>query len=78
MRNRSRDGSRENSSSAGRADAEDSEVIERASDLYSEWRNGEEEIAELEALISSEGKGRRIVLDLKELILVVREATNPS
>jgi hypothetical protein len=35
---------------------------------------GEEEIAELEALISSEGKACRIVLDLKEVILVAREA----
>ena len=34
----------------------------------------EEQIAELEALISSEAKGRRIVLDLKEVTLVAREA----
>jgi hypothetical protein len=33
-----------------------------------------EQIAELEALISSEAKGRTIVLDLKNLILVGREA----
>jgi hypothetical protein len=34
----------------------------------------EEQIAELEALINSEAKGRRIVLDLKEVTLVAREA----
>jgi anti-anti-sigma regulatory factor len=33
-----------------------------------------EQIAELEALISSEAKGRTIVLDLKNLTLVGREA----
>ena len=34
----------------------------------------EEQIAGLEALIHSEAKGRRIVLDLKEVTLVAREA----
>jgi anti-anti-sigma regulatory factor len=34
----------------------------------------EEEIAELEALIRSEAKGRTIVLDLKNLTLVGRDA----
>ncbi len=34
----------------------------------------EEDIAELEALIRSEGKGRRIVLDLKNLTLVGQAA----
>jgi len=34
----------------------------------------EEDIAELEAAISSEAKGRRIVLDLKNLTLVGRDA----
>ena len=34
----------------------------------------EEDIAELEALIRSEAKGRRIVLDLKNLTLVGRDA----
>jgi anti-anti-sigma regulatory factor len=33
-----------------------------------------EEIAELDALIESEGKGRTIVLDLKNLTLVGRDA----
>jgi anti-anti-sigma regulatory factor len=33
-----------------------------------------EEIAELEALIRAEGKGRTIVLDLKNLTLVGRDA----
>jgi hypothetical protein len=33
-----------------------------------------EDIAELEALIRSEAKGRTIVLDLKDLILVGRDA----
>ena len=36
----------------------------------------EQQIAELEALISSDAKGRRIVLDLKEVTLVAREAIN--
>jgi hypothetical protein len=35
---------------------------------------GEEQIAELEALIGSEAKGRTIVLDLKNLTLVGRDA----
>ena len=35
---------------------------------------GEEDIAELEALIRSEAKGRRIVLDLKNLTLVGQDA----
>jgi hypothetical protein len=35
---------------------------------------GEEEIVELDALIRSEGKECRIVLDLKEVTLVAREA----
>jgi hypothetical protein len=34
----------------------------------------EEDIAELEALIRSEAKGRRIVLDLKNLTLVGQDA----
>jgi anti-anti-sigma regulatory factor len=34
----------------------------------------EEQIAELETLIRSEAKGRHIVLDLKDLTLVGREA----
>jgi hypothetical protein len=34
----------------------------------------EEQLAELEALIRSEAKGRRIVFDLKEVTLVAREA----
>jgi len=34
----------------------------------------EEQTAELEALIKSEAKGRRIVLDLKDLTLVSRDA----
>lgn len=33
----------------------------------------EEQTAELEALIKSEAKGRRIVLDLKDLTLVCRD-----
>ena len=35
---------------------------------------GEEDIAELEALVRSEAKGRRIVLDLKNLTLVGPDA----
>ena len=35
---------------------------------------GEEDIAELEALIRSEAKGRHIVLDLKNLTLVGQDA----
>jgi anti-anti-sigma regulatory factor len=35
-----------------------------------------EEIAELEALLRSETKGRTIVLDLKDLTLVGRDAIN--
>jgi anti-anti-sigma regulatory factor len=35
-----------------------------------------ENIAELEALISSEANGRRIVLDLKDLTLVNRDAVS--
>ena len=34
----------------------------------------EEDIAELEALVISEAKGRRIVLDLKDLTLVGQDA----
>jgi anti-anti-sigma regulatory factor len=33
-----------------------------------------ENVAELKALVESEGKGRRIVLDLKDLTLVDRDA----
>jgi hypothetical protein len=46
-----------------RVNADNSEVIKRAN-LYSERR----------AFISSEAKGRRMVLDLKEVFLVAREA----
>jgi anti-anti-sigma regulatory factor len=35
---------------------------------------GEQEIAELEALVRSDEKGSRIVLDLKDVTLVGREA----
>jgi anti-anti-sigma regulatory factor len=35
-----------------------------------------ENVAELEALFGSEAKGRRIVLDLKDLTLVERDAVN--
>jgi hypothetical protein len=34
----------------------------------------EEQLVELEAVIRSEAKGRRVVLDLKEVTLVAREA----
>lgn len=37
-------------------------------------RMDEEQMAELEALIKSEAKGHRIVLDLKDLTLVGRDA----
>jgi anti-anti-sigma regulatory factor len=37
-------------------------------------RMDEEDIAELETLISSESDGRRIVLDLKDLTLIGRDA----
>jgi hypothetical protein len=36
----------------------------------------EEDIAELEALIRSEAKGRRIVLDLKDITLANQDAVN--
>jgi len=54
--------------------AEDSKILERASDLYAERPIEEEDIAELEALIRSEAKGRRMVLDLKNLTLVGQDA----
>ena len=54
--------------------AEDPKILERASDLYAERPIEEEDIAELEALIRSEAKGRRIVLDLKNLTLVGQDA----
>ena len=50
--------------------AEDPKILERA---YAE-RPNREDIAELEALIGSEAKGRRIVLDLKNLTLVGQDA----
>jgi anti-anti-sigma regulatory factor len=37
-------------------------------------RMDEEDIAELETLIRSEGVGRRIVLDLKDLTIIGRDA----
>jgi hypothetical protein len=39
-------------------------------------RMAQDDIAELEALISSEGKDRPIVLDLKDVTLVGRDAIN--
>ena len=55
--------------------AEDSKILERASDLYRlSGQIEEEEIAELEALIRSEAKGRRMVLDLKNVTLVGQDA----
>jgi anti-anti-sigma regulatory factor len=37
-------------------------------------RMNEENVVELEAMFRSEGKGRRVVLDLKDLTLVDRDA----
>jgi anti-anti-sigma regulatory factor len=37
-------------------------------------RMGTENIAELKEILGSEGKGRRMILDLKDLTLVDREA----
>ena len=51
--------------------AEDPKILERASDLYAE-RPIEEDIAELEALIRSEAKRRRMVFSSE------REAVSPS
>ncbi len=50
--------------------AEDPKILERASDLYAE-RPIEEDIAELEALIRSEAKRRRMVFSSE------REAVSP-
>ena len=51
--------------------AEDPKILERASDLYAE-RPNREDIAELEALIRSEAKRRRMVFSSE------REAVSPS
>ena len=51
--------------------AEDPKILERASDLYAE-RPNREDIAELEALIRSEAKRRRMVFSSE------REAVFPS
>ena len=58
--------------------AEDPKILERASDLYAERPIEEEDIAELEALVRSETKGRRMVLDLKNLTLVGQDANRLS
>ena len=52
--------------------AEDPKILERASDLYAERPIEEEDIAELEALIRSEAKRRRMVFSSE------REAVSPS
>ena len=52
--------------------AEDPKILERASDLYAERPIEEEDIAELEALIRSEAKRRRMVFSFE------REAVSPS
>src|SRR6266404_1274374 len=52
--------------------AEDPKILERASDLYAERPIGEEDIAELEALIRSEAKRSRMVFSSE------REAVSPS
>ena len=52
--------------------AEDPKILERASDLYAERPIEEEDIAELEALIRSEPKRRRMVFSSE------REAVSPS
>ena len=52
--------------------AEDSKILERASDLYAERPIEEEDIAELETLIRSETKQRRMVFSSG------REALSPS
>ena len=52
--------------------AEDPRILERASDLYAERPIEEEDIAELEALIRSEAKRRRMVFSFE------REAVSPS
>jgi hypothetical protein len=57
-----------------RADAKDSKIFDWARGLTLSGRMNEEHIAELEALIKSEAKGRRIALELKDLTLVGRDA----
>ena len=47
--------------------AEDSKILERQVTYMLSGQIGEEDIAELEALMRSEAKGRRIVLDLENL-----------
>jgi hypothetical protein len=59
-----------------RADAEDSENIERQVVFALSGRIDEEHLAELETLIKSETGGRRIALDLKDLTLAGQEALN--
>jgi len=56
-----------------RADVKDSKVIERRGDLDAGRMNAEE-VAEMEALLRSEAVNREVVLDLKDLTLVDRDA----
>jgi len=57
-----------------RIDAENSEIVERASGPCAERQIDDQDITELETQIRSEEKGRSIVLDLKDLTLVSRDA----
>jgi hypothetical protein len=59
-----------------RADAEDSEIGERASGLYAKRQIDEEHIAELETYIRAEANAPSIVLDLKDVTLAGRDAVN--
>ena len=57
-----------------RAGAENSKILERASGLCAKRSDQRRTNSELEALMRSEAKGRQIVLDLKDITLVGREA----
>ena len=50
-------------------DVQNSQVGERRGGFYVSGRLDAEHIAELETLIGAEGKGRRIILDLKDMTL---------
>jgi hypothetical protein len=52
---------------------QNSQVAERRSGFYVSGRLDAEHIAELETLIAAETKGRRIILDLKDMTLTGHE-----
>jgi hypothetical protein len=49
---------------------------ERSGGLYGERSNGQRKRSELQSIISSEATGRRIVLDLKDLILADQDVVS--